>query len=135
MKLTKHINPDGSELQVWRGAGVRLGAGVSLGDWVSLGAGVRLGDWVSLGAGVSLGDGVNVPDGLNGLTFQMTFYPMTVSGDVITSGCHTKTPEEWLKYMTRDNCRREGLKDHYRPFYIDFVKTVIRLMEEQKGGK
>ena len=113
MRKYKHINPDGSEVQIW------------LGEWA------RNGEWARIGEWASIGNNIAVPDGLNGITFQMGFrHPMTVSGDVIISGCHTKTPEEWLVYLTPEQCQREGLQECYRPYYVAFVEMVIRLRDE-----
>jgi len=55
---------DGVTLGNWVKLGdeVKLGDGVTLGNWVKLGDGVKLGNGVTLGNGVKLGDGVTLGD-------------------------------------------------------------------------
>ena len=132
---------------VWLGDYVKLGNDVTLGDGVMLGNDVTLGDgvWlgnyvtlrdnVTLGVGVWLGNNVKllsftkIPDGINGLTFQMGFYPCTVCGEYITSGCHVKTVDEWLDYLTPGQARMERMPDWAYPYYRKWFEWVKQLME------
>ena len=66
----------------------------------------------------------------NGLTFQHGFLPMTINGDRITGGCHTKTPDEWLKFLTPKQTQADGMPDWALADYRAFVEWAKRLLEE-----
>jgi len=87
------------------------------------------GDGVSLGDGVRLTPNIKIPDSYNGLTFQFGFFPCTISGEYITSGCYTKTPDEWLEFLTPEQAQTEHLPDWAYEQYYEFFKYAKELMK------
>ncbi len=102
------------------------------GNGVRLGNEVTLGNWVTLGNGVIILPNIKIPDGMNGLTFQMSWYPCTVCGDKITSGCYVKTVDEWIEFLTDSQAEEEKMPDFVVPYYQAFFKWVKQILNE--GG-
>jgi len=68
----------------------------------------------------------------NGLTFQRGFFTLTLNDGVLIGGCHTKTPDEWLTFLTPEQTKADGMPAWALADYRSFVKFAKILMEEKK---
>ena len=115
------------------GNGFTTGDDFTAGDCFTAGNGFTTGDDFTAGDGIKISDRViilpntKIPNGMNGLTFQMSWYPCTVCGDKITSGCHTKTVDEWIEFLTEKQAKIEGMQDFVVPYYQAFFRWVKKM--------
>jgi NDP-sugar pyrophosphorylase family protein len=134
--------------RAWIGEGSRIGAGAWIGEEAQISKEVRIGKEAQIGNYVQIAEGskignkaqisdsvvvlpdIHIPNGLNGITFQSNWLPATINDEVITSGCHVKTPDEWLTYFNKGT--KDGIPKAVLPHYIAFFKWAKTMMEEKE---
>jgi hypothetical protein len=119
---TKYTNPNGSEVLIELGEGVKLGTYVTLGNGVMLGTCVKLGNYVKLGNGVTLEKPSDILEGFG------AHHWYSYNGR-LRFGCLELPLKTWTKERQAREC---AMRD---PSAKKELARVVRTVKVYFGGK